>query len=253
MLNYMIILIICIIIFYYIFLFVDNPHIIVSKRFCKDNNKLEQYTNNYTSRCWIDTKLYPEAEYIYQNRNKIKKELIKILSNDKWGIWSEDYNTTPIFSEMGNTDIINRINNNSGKINSGNTPAWRLFGLILNREILETAKECPETLGILLNSSDNILHAGFSLLEPKCKIEKHRDYDNRFYRLQIPLIIPDENDIKTDNNITVNDNLAVLQVEDDYRIYKSTEYFMFDDTCYHNAWNDTDQNRIVLIVDLLKK
>ena len=238
MLNYIIILIICIIIFYYIVY--------------KVGNKSEQSVNNYISKCWIDTKLYPEAEYIYQNRNKIKKELIHILSSNKWSIWSEDYKTTPIFSEMNNKDILNRINNNSGKINSGNTPAWRLYGLILNREILETAKECPETLKILLNSSNNILYAGFSLLEPKCNIGKHRDYNNTFYRLQIPLIIPYENNIKTDNNITINDNLAVLQVEDDYRIYKSTEYFIFDDTCYHNAWNNTNQNRIVLIVDLLK-
>lgn len=35
------------------------------------------------------------------------------------------------------------------------------------------------------------------------------------------------------------------------RIWVQDEYFIFDDTCMHNALNNTDVNRIVLLVDLL--
>lgn len=183
------------------------------------------------------------------------KELINILDSDKWGIWSSDYTTTPIFTKMTEKQIIERIESNSGKINSTKEPSWRLFGLILNKQILPNASLCPNTIKILQSCSSRILNAGFSVLEPKSYIGEHKDFNNKFYRLHIPLIIPKINNTISNSFIekAQSESLCVLQVENDYRIWKDNEYFIFDDTCLHNAWNNTSDIRIVLLIDLLKK
>jgi aspartyl/asparaginyl beta-hydroxylase (cupin superfamily) len=210
---------------------------------------------NPKSKCWIKNNLFPEATEIFNYKHIILDELIKILDNNNWSIWAtNDYNQTPIFTNMNDVDIIHRLQKNSGKINSNKNPSWRLFGLILNKKILPNAQYCPNTIKILNKYSDKILNAGFSLLEPGCLIGLHKDYNNKFYRLHIPLIIPKNNNKLLNSFIPIEkstDKLAVLQVENDYKVWKDDEYFIFDDTCQHNAWNNTNENRIVLIIDLL--
>ena len=91
-------------------------------------------------------------------------------------------------------------------------------------------------------------------MEPGCHIGEHKDFNNKFYRLHIPLIIPKINNEITESFVvkTQSEKLCTLQVENDYRIWKNNEYFIFDDTCLHNAWNNTSDMRIVLLIDLLK-
>lgn len=221
----------------------------------KNNKKEKQIKENFTSKCWVNNKEFPEAKKIFESKDIIIKELNNVLNSDKWGIWSNDYKTTPIFTKMEDEEILKRITENSGKINSTKEPSWRLFGLILNKISLPNAELCPETIKILKSSSNRILNAGFSILEPKCYIGKHQDFNKKFYRLHIPLIIPKIN--KNIDKIFVSEEeakkLCVLQVENDYRVWNHDDYFIFDDTCIHNAWNASDEIRIVLLVDLLKE
>jgi hypothetical protein len=207
------------------------------------------------SKCWISTNEFPEAKLIFDSRHIIIQELYNVLNSDKWGIWSSDHTTTPMYTKMTTEEILSRIYSNAGKIGSVKEPSWRLFGLILNKIILPTAECCPNTIKLLQSSSSRILSAGFSLLEPGFYIGTHQDYNHSFYRLHIPLIIPKINKKEKNSFVTKDDakDLCVLQVENDYRTWKDDEYFIFDDTCFHNAWNPSNEIRIVLLVDLLKE
>ena len=206
------------------------------------------------SKCWVSNNEFPEAEKIFNSKQIIIEELQQILDSNKWGIWSSDYKSTPIFTQMTDEEITSRIYSNAGKISSIKEPSWRLFGLILNKQILPTGNSCPNTIKLLQSSSLQILNAGFSVLEPGCYIGEHQDFNNKFYRLHIPLIIPNINKKVKKSFVTKTKakELCVLQVENDYRVWKDDEYFIFDDTCLHNAWNTSDEIRIVLLVDLLK-
>jgi hypothetical protein len=208
-----------------------------------------------TSKCWVNNHDFPEAYKIFSERHIIKDELIKVLNSDKWGIWSSDYSTTPIFTKMTDEEIVSRIEKGQGKISSTDEPSWRLFSLILNKNELPNSKLCPETIKLLKNCSNKILNAGFSVLEPGCYIGEHQDFNDKFYRLHIPLLIPKTNEQIQNSFVTKEeaDKLCVLQVENDYKVWKENEYFIFDDTCLHNAWNNTKDIRIVLLVDLLKE
>jgi aspartyl/asparaginyl beta-hydroxylase (cupin superfamily) len=237
-----IILIIMIIIFLINFIFSNNINI-----------------SKLNSNCWINNDLYPEAKYIYENREIIKKELFNILKSNKWSKWQSYEDNAPIFTKMTTQDILNKLETTYGKINEKNDGSWRLYGLILNKIPLETSKLCPNTIKILSKYSNKILNAGFSLIEPRGETKTHQDYNNNFYRLHIPLLIPQNNiDFKNKNKSSIikdymsKDNLAIFEVDGEKRIWVDDEYFIFDDTCVHNAQNNTDENRIVLLVDLLK-
>jgi hypothetical protein len=221
----------------------------------KSDIKLHQPPTLKTSKCWVPNNNFPEAELIFKSKDIIIQELKSILKSDKWGIWSSDYNSTPVFTQMTDQEITSRINSNAGRIGSVKEPSWRLYGLILNKNVLPTAEFCPSTVKLLQSSSNRILNAGFSVLEPGSYIGEHQDFNNKFYRLHIPLIIPKMNKKIKKSFVTKEKakNLCVLQVENDYRAWKDDEYFIFDDTCMHNAWNPSDEIRIVLLVDLLKE
>lgn len=209
-----------------------------------------------TSKCWINNDLFPEAKYIFDNRDIIKDELLKILDSNKWAQWLSDYKEAPSFTKMSHEEIINRINNSHGKMNESKDGSWRLYGLILNQQELDNASNCPETIKVLKNVNQRILNAGFSLLEPGSSTKPHVDYNNKFYRLHIPILVPKNNKILKNSildNSCIDKPLAVFQVENEYRAWMENEYFIFDDLCLHNAWNNTDENRIVLLVDLLKE
>lgn len=217
----------------------------------KNNNK-----KKLISKCWINNDLFPEAKYIFDNRHIIKKELLQILNSNKWAQWLSDYKEAPSFTKMSHQEIIDRINNSYGKMNESKDGSWRLYGLILNQIKLDNAKNCPETIKILNKVNRRILNAGFSLLEPYSSTKPHVDYNNKFYRLHIPMLIPKNNQMFKKNildDTCVDKKLAVFQVENEYRIWTDDDYFIFDDLCLHNAWNNTDENRIVLLVDLLKE
>ena len=213
------------------------------------------------SKGWVDKKDYPHGDFIYKNKKIIMDDLNSVLATNQWSIWSSDKYSTPIFTKMSNNEILDRLKENKGKIGSIEKPSWRLYGLILNGQKTENANTCPNTLELIKKLEEKypknkILNAGFSVLEPRCHIGRHKDFNNTFYRIHIPLILPKNNIKKGKTQITqseaIDENLAVFCLENDYVIWNHNEYFIFDDTFEHDAWNYSDEMRIVMIIDVLK-
>ena len=232
---FIIIVIICV---YYFYKNKDN---------IKDNNDDINYINDIYDKekkirnrtdCWLDFKT-PELDKINNNINIIIDELNNILKLKKWSRWSEyDKINTPTFTKMTNKDIENRLIDNEDYLNS-KIPSWRIFGLKLYGKMFEeNAIYCPKTLE-LFKDIDYILNIGFSCLEPSVSTLVHRDYNHNILRCHFPLIIPDGD--------------CAIKVGNKIKKWIMNEYFIFDDTCYHEAWNNTDVNRFILIVDIDKE
>lgn len=246
---YIIIIILCIILF------------ITNYLTQKSNTKIKIKSDSLVSSCWINSSLYPEAQYIFDNKHIIEKELEKILNSNKWSRWlSYDINC-PTFTDMTPEEIKDKLSNSYGKMNEKDDGSWRLYGLILNSIPLENSNTCPKTMEVLSKVSRRILNAGFSVIEPGGQTNPHEGTCNKFYRLHIPLIIPQSNidyyklnktSVIDINKLDTKNNLAIFQVKNDMRIWVPDEYFIFNDTCLHNACNNSNTNRIVLLVDLLK-
>jgi len=97
---------------------------------------------------------------------------------------------------------------------------------------------CPKTIE-LLKSIPCIINAGFSCLEPNKRTDAHSDDNDIYYRYQLPLIVPKGNTGFKVNNTSIN--------------YELGKPFIFDDCMSHQAWNDTNEIRVVLICDIDRK
>jgi len=75
----------------------------------------------------------------------------------------------------------------------------------------------------------------FSLLAPRTKIPAHTGVANTRLVCHLPLIVPKG---------------CAFRVGESVREWRPGEAFVFDDTIEHEAWNDSEELRIVLIVDL---
>ena len=75
----------------------------------------------------------------------------------------------------------------------------------------------------------------FSLLAPHTHIPAHTGVANTRLVCHLPLIVPPG---------------CRFRVGESVREWREGEAFVFDDTIEHEAWNDSDKLRVVLILDL---
>lgn len=107
--------------------------------------------------------------------------------------------------------------------------------------IAERAALAPVTYGTL-NSNVPLCRIGkrapsimFSLLRAQSNIPSHTGMVNCRYVCHLPLIVPDHCGFRV-GNVT--------------REWRVGELMVFDDSVQHEAWNNSDQDRLVLIFDI---
>jgi aspartyl/asparaginyl beta-hydroxylase (cupin superfamily) len=99
---------------------------------------------------------------------------------------------------------------------------------------------CPETVAVLesLPRADipgRAPSAFFSLLKPRSHIPAHTGVTNTRAIIHLPLIVPPG---------------CQFRVGGEIRAWEEGVAFAFDDTIDHEAWNDSDHLRVVLIFDV---
>jgi hypothetical protein len=118
---------------------------------------------------------------------------------------------------------------------------WTAIHLLQNGQRIDTnARHCPRTMELIaaLDQPDvpgASPNAMFSLLAPHTRIPPHTGVANTRLVCHLPLIVPPKCGFRC----------GATTVE-----WHVGRTFVFDDTIEHEAWNDSDQLRVVLIVDL---
>ena len=122
-----------------------------------------------------------------------------------------------------------------------NNPDWGAFHLWKNGKVVEEhASRCPKTMAALANApltrlsgrSPSIM---FSLLRPGTKIPPHHGLVNTRLICHLPLIVPPD---------------CGLRVGNDTREVKEGRAWLFDDTIEHEAWNLSNQPRVILLFEV---
>jgi aspartate beta-hydroxylase len=122
-----------------------------------------------------------------------------------------------------------------------NSPRWSAFHLYKNGERIEAnAARCPVTMGILAGVPQPELAARtpaamYSLLKPRTRIPPHTGVTNVRLVTHLPLIVPPG---------------CGFRVGNETRQWVPGKAWVFDDTIEHEAWNDSDQLRVVFIFDI---
>lgn len=115
---------------------------------------------------------------------------------------------------------------------------WKIYVIKWYDEIHSNALvNCPET-SKLISQLDDVHIAMFSILEPGKIIIPHKGPSTSCLRLHLGLKIPSD---KSNCFIKVND--------DDF-YWEEGKTMIFDDTFVHSVYNNTNETRIVLFVDI---
>lgn len=120
-------------------------------------------------------------------------------------------------------------------------PDWSAFYLWKNgAPVAENAARCPRTLAALAQvpltsmpgRAPSIL---FSLLRPGARIPPHTGFLNTRLICHLPLIVPPG---------------CGFRVGNDTREWVEGKAWVFDDTMEHEAWNLSDQTRVILLFEI---
>ena len=103
---------------------------------------------------------------------------------------------------------------------------------------------CPQTTR-LIEQIPGMKTAFFSILFPHKHIPEHRGPYKGVLRYHLGLKIPKPVDSQVEN-------VCRLRVGDQVRTWHEGKSLMFDDTLPHEAWNPTDEIRVVLFVDVVR-
>jgi hypothetical protein len=122
-----------------------------------------------------------------------------------------------------------------------NSPRWSAYHLIKDgKAVADAAAKCPRTLSLLAQAPQpdqpgRTPVALFSLLKPRTRIPSHTGVSNARLLVHLPLIIPPGCGFRVGNQV---------------REWVPGQALVFDDTIEHEAWNDSDQLRVIMIFDI---
>jgi hypothetical protein len=120
-------------------------------------------------------------------------------------------------------------------------PRWKALFLWLDgKRVEENCARCPQTTKImefapLADVPGAAPTVFFSALEPKTGIPAHTGVTNTRLIVHLPLIVPND---------------CWFRVGNQRREWRQEEALIFDDTIEHEAWNGSDQLRVLLIFDI---
>jgi len=160
---------------------------------------------------------FPDVQPLIDNWKPIRKELDEILKHRE---------AIPNFQEVSPDQM---------RISKGNN--WRTFILYgFGTKLEKNCSQAPIT-SELLEKVPNLQTAWFSILGPNYHIPAHRGVTKSILRCHVGLKIPK----KAED--------CYLRVDDEICVWREGEGFVFDDTYEHEVYNNTDEERVILLFD----
>jgi ornithine lipid ester-linked acyl 2-hydroxylase len=117
---------------------------------------------------------------------------------------------------------------------------WKFFPLyIYGIPIAENLLLCPET-ALAIESIPNKTTVFFSVIQPNAYIKEHRGAYKGYLRYHLGVQIP------------VPHSLCGLKIQKRVYHWENGKSLIFDDTYLHEAWNNSQKERVVLYVDFIR-
>lgn len=194
------------------------------KRF--DSQSMTYHFPNLAPIEFFDRAEFPWLEGVEQATDDIRDEFLDVLR-------TED-GFTPYISYPPGVPV-----NQFAELN--NSPRWSAFHLFKGGQRIDiNAKRCPKTMSVLEQvpqpeQAGRTPAAMFSLLKPRTTIPAHVGVSNVRLVTHLALIIPEN---------------CYFRVGNETRQWVPGKAWVFDDTIEHEARNDSDKLRVVLIFDI---
>jgi aspartyl/asparaginyl beta-hydroxylase (cupin superfamily) len=187
---------------------------------------LHFYFHRLSPQYFFERRLFPWIEALEAATDDIRAEALKALERNE-GL--EPYVAYPPGVPLNQWKELNH------------SAKWNAFHLYSNGSPVEDhCAACPKTMQMMRAIPQPVMpgrspNAMFSLLAPRTHIPPHTGVSNARLVVHLPLIVPDG---------------CRFRVGSDTRQVREGKAWVFDDTVEHEAWNDSDQLRVVLIFDI---
>jgi aspartate beta-hydroxylase len=179
-------------------------------------------------RPWFEREEFPFLLRIEEQTDVIRSELMSVLSEpDRLRPYVD-------MSEHAPAAAVWKDLNHSSE--------WSSFHFLRHgKQIEENCRRCPRTLAALEELPlhrvpDHGPEAMFSVLQPRTRIPPHTGVVNGRLTVHLPLVVPKD--------------CGRLRAGGESRAWQEGKCLIFDDSFVHEAWNDSDEVRAVLIFDL---
>ncbi|VEP17147.1 Aspartyl/Asparaginyl beta-hydroxylase [Hyella patelloides LEGE 07179] len=186
--------------------------------------KYEQLISKYSDigdSPFFEAEQFPWTTELESNWHLIRQELDKIL----------EYTTQlPNFQDISPDQSYSTTKDNLWK-------TYFLYGYGLKEE--SNCQRCPETTRLIENIP-GMKTAFFSILLPGKHIPEHRGPYKGVVRCLLGLKIPEPKE------------LCGIRVANETRHWEEGKAMFLDDSFPHEAWNDTDDIRVVLFLDIVR-
>lgn len=176
---------------------------------------------------FYDNEDFPWLRSVEAETDKIREEALGALYADRSGFaaYVNHPDGTPV--------------NQWAELN--HSPRWSAYFLWQDgAKVKDHCEKCPHTERVLDAAPMAIVpsrapSAFFSTLEPKTRIPPHTGVTNSRLVVHVPLVIPPA---------------CGFRVGNDAREWRPGHAWVFDDSIEHEAWNESDQLRVILIFDI---
>lgn len=167
-------------------------------------------------------KTFPELGIVDEHYDVIREELMSVL---------------PQQSRMR---LYHDVDGGQKLISGNDEKAWRVFFLrvIGDPAKLPAEELCPKSVEVM-RRIPNLLEAFFSILEPGKSIPSHNGVFFGYLRYHLAFKVPKQNP-------------PSIRIKDTVYTWREGESVFFDDSWNHEVFNESDETRVVLIIDVMR-
>lgn len=154
--------------------------------------------------------------FLENHFQEIKTELLQLIEKDQEQEWLR---TFPDY------------------VKADKDKAWKVFSFVFfTMKNQLHCSICPNTSKII-NDIPELISCDFSYMEPGTHVLPHRGYTRMVLRCHLPLIVP-------------KGNKCGIRVGNETKYWEEGKLMIFDDSYEHEAWNRSDEKRIILMFDI---
>ena len=169
---------------------------------------------------FFDNRDFPWVDTVEAQFSAIRREVLAIL---------DERHTIPCFSAL---------QSEQAHITGGN--AWQTFVLVaFGERVARNCDRCPITAQAI-SAIPGMTTAMFSILSPGQRLSPHRGPYRGILRYHLGVVIPEQHD------------KCGIRVADQRAHWRQGQSLIFDDRYDHEAWNLSDEDRVVLFVDFAR-
>ncbi len=206
---------------------------------------LEEYKQ--TSPKFYDHALFPFLQALCDNWQAVRQEF-EAVAKSRVHPWPE----TNLFVTYADDD--------DAKVTEG--AGWNVFGLYaFNKKRTDNCLLCPVTTRLIEAIPFQVRTAAFSILVPGAHILPHSGYvgySDRVLRAHLGLQVPPGAEVPAEFSPVSWDwekperSGCFLRAGDEKWGWREGGLLVFDDTHVHEAWNFTQQERVILLLDFTR-